>query len=176
MNPDPKVLQFALAPVSGRAQQLALPLLVYNQIFPDGTPEVRADHAEKLIARHHWHPAWRWGVYDFVHFHSTAHELLVVYRGTGHLRFGGGAGVLLDVSAGDAVVIPAGGAHQNLGSSKDFHVVGAYPRGQKADLIRADSPEAGPAQERLANVPLPIEDPFFGNDGPLIKLWDPRHT
>ncbi len=173
MNLHPQVLQFALQSVARGMPPLPLPLLVYRQIFPDRSPEDLASTVEKHIAKLRWDPAWRWGVYDFLHFHSTAHELLVVFRGSASLRFGGGEDVNLQATAGDAVVIPAGGGHHNLGSTSDFQVVGAYPRGQKADLVKATPPEVVAAQKRALSVPLPEADPFFGKDGPLLNVWPP---
>jgi uncharacterized protein YjlB len=110
-------------------------------------------------------------VYDFAHYHSTAHEVLGVYRGRASLRLGDSAGATLVVEAGDMLVLPAGTAHQNLGSSSDFHVVGGYPEGQRADLLRGDPAERPAADERIKRVPLPHADPIGGTDGPLVKDW-----
>ena len=45
------------------------------------------------------------------------------------VRLGGDGGVVLDVKAGDALLLPAGVGHQNLGASADLLVIGAYPKG-----------------------------------------------
>jgi len=43
-------------------------------------------------------------------------------------------GIIAQIQAGDAVVIPAGVVHQNLGSSSVLGVVGAHPEGQVWDM------------------------------------------
>lgn len=152
-----------------------LPLVVYKRAIDlrGGDP---ASIIEALFTRHAWPAAWRWGVYDFPHYHSTAHEVLGVYRGSASVRFGHTTGATLVLEPGDAVVIPAGVGHQNLGSSRDFHVVGAYPDGQKPDLLRGAAGERPAADEAIASVPLPADDPVFGRIGPLFKHWSLHRT
>lgn len=143
-----------------------LPLLVYAGAVP-----ADAGAIEALFRRNGWRPAWRYGVYPFPHYHSTAHEVLGVYRGSARIRLGHDAGEVFEVRAGDVIVIPAGVGHQNLGSSPDFHVVGGYPDGQSADLLRGEPGERPAADGRIAAVPLPSGDPVFGPDGPLAREW-----
>ena len=136
--------------------------------------EEAAELIEALYARNDWRAAWRYGVYPFPHYHSTAHEVLGVYRGHALIRLGHTVGISAHVEAGDVIVIPAGVGHQNLGSSPDFHVVGGYPIGQSADLLRGN---------RASDRPLTIEFSLFpsqrlirwkGVSGPLVKLWGAR--
>ena len=47
---------------------------------------------------------------------------------------GGDGGLTTELGKGDVVVIPAGVAHKNLGSSADFACVGAYPDGRSYDM------------------------------------------
>jgi uncharacterized protein YjlB len=121
--------------------------------------------------KHGWRAAWRWGVYDFPHYHSTAHEVLGVYRGHATIRLGGDVGVTVVAEKGDVLILPAGTGHQNLGASADFHVVGGYPKGQSADLLRGEKGERPAADERIARVTLPSGDPLGGLDGPLARYW-----
>jgi uncharacterized protein YjlB len=79
--------------------------------------------------------------------------------------------VVLSVSAGDVVVIPAGVAHKNLGASRDFRVVGAYPLGQRWDMCYGEPGERPRADENIARVALPGADPVYGTTGPLIEHW-----
>lgn len=56
-----------------------------------------------------------------------------IYQGESTLLLGCGTndttgGVILDVSAGDVIVIPAGTAHCSLQSSVNYRYVGVYPK------------------------------------------------
>ncbi|MGD9317724.1 MAG: hypothetical protein PVG56_12880 [Anaerolineae bacterium] len=72
---------------------------------------------------------------------------------------------------GDVLIIPTGVAHKNLGSSPDFGVVGAYPRGQRPDMNYGRPGERLQADERIAGVPLPQADPVFGGGGLCMDHW-----
>ncbi|HXO96731.1 MAG TPA: hypothetical protein VN857_09120, partial [Chthoniobacterales bacterium] len=75
------------------------------------------------------------------------------------------------VRAGDVIVIPAGVGHKNLGASDDFGVVGAYPGGRHWDLLTGKPGERPKADQNIAALPLPDNDPVYGPDGPLRKIW-----
>jgi uncharacterized protein YjlB len=61
--------------------------------------------------------------------------------------------------------------HRNLGSSRDFLVVGAYPEGQSWDLRTGEPDERPEVLENISKVPLPETDPVFGDEGPLHEHW-----
>lgn len=147
-----------------------LPVLLYRQIPLEGTD--RAAALERLFADNAWPPQWRYGVYDYHHYHPNAHEALGVARGQARLRLGGEQGQDVAVTAGDVVVLPAGTGHRNLESSADFLVVGAYPPDQQ-DFItqRADPAAHARSVELIAQVPLPTSDPVSGREGALPTLW-----
>lgn len=168
---EPSVLHFQFNPAGSIPNNPRLPVLVYKGAFGQVPDPKRAETIEKHIVQHGWQPAWRWGVYDFAHYHSTAHEFLGVFRGRASLRLGHDSGITLVVEAGDVLVLPAGTGHQNLGSSDDFEVVGAYPNGQHADLIRAEQSDRLGAEQRIAKVPLPAGDPISGRTGALVQYW-----
>jgi uncharacterized protein YjlB len=167
----PDVLRFTFTESGAFPNNPQLPLVVYRQVIRANRGEELAAEIEKTVKEHAWTPAWRWGIHDFPHYHSTTHEFLGVFSGTATVRLGHENGVTLIVEPGDVIVIPAGVAHQNLKSSSDFQVVGAYPRGQSADLLRGDPGERPDADERIARVPLPVLDPLYGYAGPLVELW-----
>jgi uncharacterized protein YjlB len=125
---------------------------------------------EELFAGHGWLGAWRDGIFSFHHFHSTAHEVLGMARGTVEVILGGPKGCRLGLTAGDVVVLPAGTGHCNVGSSADLLVVGAYPNGVRWDLRRGDPSERDEVLANIARVPLPVQDPVRGPDGPLVEL------
>jgi uncharacterized protein YjlB len=97
--------------------------------------------------------------------------VLGVYSGAATLRLGGEPGKDVEVHAGDVIVIPAGVAHQNIGASNDFGVVGAYPEGRKWDLLRGLPGERPKADHNIAALPMPENDPIYGLEGPLPKIW-----
>ncbi|HKJ88145.1 MAG TPA: cupin, partial [Gammaproteobacteria bacterium] len=86
----------------------ALPLLIYRCAFP--TPE--PDAIEAVFAANGWPPAWRFGVFGYHHYHSTAHEALGCFTGSARIQFGGPEGPVLQAGAGDVVILPAGTAHK----------------------------------------------------------------
>ncbi len=147
-----------------------LPLIVYREAvsLPARDP---AAGFEALFAQHHWPPAWRYGVFAYHHYHSTAHEVLGIFRGHATVQFGGEQGVALSVRAGDVVVIPAGVAHKNLECSRDFCAVGAYPSGQQPDQCTGKPGERPGADANIARVPLPSTDPVYGAKGALMAQW-----
>jgi uncharacterized protein YjlB len=130
-----------------------------------------ASSLEKRFAKNGWTDSWRNGIYTFHHYHSTSHEVLGIYRGSATVRLGGEQGQDFILEAGDVVVIPAGVGHKNLGSSPRFGVVGAYPKGRQCDLLRGRPGERPQADHNIAAIPLPHEDPIYGHDGPLTRLW-----
>jgi uncharacterized protein YjlB len=146
-----------------------LPLLLYRSaIGPDAaTPEAM----ESLFRQNGWPPQWRSGIFDYHHYHSTAHECLGIARGNAKVMLGGPEGREFNIAAGDVIVIPAGVAHRRLSASADFVVVGAYPPGQDWDLLTGKPGERPKADENISRVPLPETDPVTGGKGPLVEQW-----
>jgi uncharacterized protein YjlB len=147
-----------------------LPVLLYRQAFTNRAGD-RASLIEQRFAENNWTNSWRNGVYSFAHYHSATHEVLGVYAGSATLRVGGEHGKNVDVHAGDVIVIPAGVAHQNIGASDDFAVVGAYPDGREWDLLRGRPGERPKADQNIAALPIPDNDPIYGAEGPLRQIW-----
>jgi uncharacterized protein YjlB len=127
---------------------------------------------EERFAANGWTDSWRNGIYPFHHYHSTSHEVLGIYRGSVTVRLGGEHGQDFDVEAGDVIVIPAGVGHKNLGATQHLGVVGAYPGGRQCDLLRGRPGERPQADKSIAAIPMPNEDPLFGSDGPLRRIWE----
>jgi uncharacterized protein YjlB len=148
-----------------------LPLIHYHS--PVGVPDA-GDPAvvfEELFKRNGWGESWRNGVYDYVHYHSSTHEVLGIARGEASVRFGGDKGKIFELHAGDVVILPAGTGHQCLSASKDLLVIGAYPPGAKYDKCTGLPQERQRALQSIPNVPLPAKDPVYGADGPLLDAW-----
>jgi uncharacterized protein YjlB len=146
-----------------------LPLLFYTGAFD--ADAVSPELIEDTFHANEWDNGWRASVFPFPHYHAEAHEALGCFIGSATLRLGGTKGIEQNVQPGDVVVIPAGVGHENLESTSDFTMVGAYPPGQSPDLQRGEPSERPWALESMAKVPLPIADPIYGKDGPLMKVW-----
>jgi uncharacterized protein YjlB len=145
-----------------------LPVLIYHAALDVSGPDP-ASRFEQIFARNGWPPQWRNGIYDFHHYHSTAHEVLGIAGGDGQIVLGGPGGHELTVNAGDILVLPAGTGHCRLQCSPDFKVVGAYPPRQSWDICRSAPSQA--ERERMRTLPFPNSDPLSGATGALTKLW-----
>lgn len=145
------------------------PVLVYRAVLANGGDLAAA--FEQLFESNGWTGSWRNGLYRTHHYHSTAHEVLGVYRGTVSIRLGGPTGPLVELRAGDVAILPAGVAHKNENQSDDFAVVGAYPSGTSADLQYGKPGERPSTDGNIAKVPLPKRDPVAGATGALLRLW-----
>ena len=147
-----------------------LELCILKQTFsPDADDLVEL--IEQCFQKNGWPPAWRNGLYDIHHYHSTAHEALGVYSGWVQACFGGPGGIIQTAVAGDVIIIPAGVSHKNMKQSAGFRVVGAYPEGQPLNM-RYGRPEERPqVDEEIKQVVMPQSDPVHGPDGPLMKIW-----
>ena len=106
-----------------------LPVVHYEHAMQISNEEEGALMIEKLLEEHAWHHSWRNGIYDYHHFHSTAHEVLVCYSGQARVVLGGESGVVLTFKTGDCLLLPAGTAHKCLEATSDFQCIGAYPPG-----------------------------------------------
>jgi uncharacterized protein YjlB len=152
-----------------------MPFLVYK-----GAVDVANGHPEKtiegLFGANGWGAMWRNGVYDYLHYHATVHEVLGVARGHARVRFGGDRGKELEISAGDVAILPAGTGHQCLSASRDFSVVGAYPPGPPVQITRATPENHAKALKTIPEVKIPKTDPVRGVDGPLVRLWKNRRA
>ena len=145
----------------------SLKLIVYDKAITTGTGDPAAAF-EALFGRHGWGGSWRNGIFPFHHYHSTAHEVLGIAKGAAEVRFGGEGGTTLHVTAGDAVLIPAGVGHKRLSATPDLLVIGAYPGGQWADLMREGAEDKAGIRARIAAVKLPAADPV---GGPMREVW-----
>ncbi len=145
-----------------------LPVLHYPAAISSDTVDL-ATTMEKRFERHGWPPQWRNGIYNFDHYHSKGHEVLGIAVGNAELVLGGDGGRPITVEARDVLLLPAGTGHRCLSHSSAFLVVGAYPPGQAADIVR-DAPIAAMRQS-IARLPFPLSDPVFGREGPMLRLW-----
>jgi len=169
VSADVEPLTFVFAD-DGLVPNNPMPLLVYKRAI-----DVASNHPEstieELFGANGWGAMWRNGVYDYLHYHATVHEVLGIARGNAIVRFGGDGGTEIAVAAGDVAILPAGTGHQCLSASRDFSVVGAYPPGPKMQITRPTPENHRKALETIPRVRLPETDPVRGADGPLVRLW-----
>jgi uncharacterized protein YjlB len=169
VNADIEPLTFVFAD-DGLVPNSPLPFLVYKGAVgvANGQPEKTI---EGLFGANGWGAMWRNGVYDYVHYHATVHEVLGVARGRARVRFGGDRGEALEIAAGDVAILPAGTGHQLIWASEDFCVVGAYPPGPSMQVTRPTPENHAKALTTIPLVAVPKTDPVRGADGPLVRLW-----
>jgi uncharacterized protein YjlB len=167
---EPRTIVFA---DDGLVPNNAMPFLVYKGVV-DVANDAPERTMEDLFGTNGWSDMWRDGIFDYLHYHATVHEVLGVARGTAKVRFGGDSGQVLDLAPGDVAILPAGTGHQRMAASSDFCVVGAYPPGPKMQVTRPTPENYAKAMDTIPLVPLPPTDPVLGADGPLLRLWNAR--
>ena len=164
-----QILRFA---DDGTFPNSRFPVLLYRAVAPVEAGAAAPEAFEALFRGNGWGSAsWRNGLFGIHHYHSTAHEVLGVYGGTVRIQLGGPQGSPVDVRAGDVVVIPAGVAHKNLGASREFRVVGAYPAGTSPDMNYGERGERPGTDRNIARIAFPSADPVGGSRGELMASW-----
>ncbi|KAG8406567.1 hypothetical protein J3459_018651 [Metarhizium acridum] len=85
-----------------------------------------------------------------------------------------GTGVDVEVQRGDVIVLPAGTAHSSIESTPDYFYIGVYPRRHPWWVNEHGQNPATHFRSTIRAVEMPEEDPVYGKDGPLLKLWHPQ--
>jgi uncharacterized protein YjlB len=165
---DARCESFMLAPNGWVPNNTRLPVLLWHGAIDRREQDI-AGRFETLFTQNGWPPQWRDGVFDYHHFHSTAHEVLGVASGDAELIIGGPKGRVIAVRAGDALLLPAGTGHCLLTAGRRFQVVGAYPPGQQWDIRREALSDA--ERRSMEALPFPTSDPIGGEDGALMRSW-----
>lgn len=144
-----------------------LPVILYHHALVPSSD--MTDVTEAQFEKNNWPPQWVASIFNYHHYHSTAHEVLGCVSGTAKVMLGGPGGEIVTLNAGDVALLPTGTGHCNQGSSDDFQVVGAYPPGQQWDICR-EAPTASMIQ-RMRHLPFPESDPVQGKNGALTQKW-----
>ena len=143
-----------------------LPVLFYKGAFRENPSAF-----EETFNENGWTNSWTGGVFDYHHYHSNTHEVLGVKSGTAEIRLGGEEGETVTVEPGDVAVLPAGTGHKKLDAGSGFQVVGAYPGGLSPNKKLGEPGDRPYALEQIAAVPVPEQDPVYGERGPLTEEW-----
>lgn len=137
----------------------SLPVRLYRGVVQGDDLAVEI---ESLFSSNGWRGVWRNGIFDYHHFHATAHEVLGCARGLVDVLLGGPNGETVTLKPGDIALLPAGTSHKNIGHSSDYLIIGAYPPGQSPDMEYGDEARYDRMVERIARVALPERDPVSG--------------
>jgi len=154
-----------------------LPVILYRNALETGAQGSRsvpdgdrlAEAFEATFARNGWPPKWRNSIFDYHHFHASAHEVLGIAAGAAEVIVGGPGGRVVHLDAGDVILLPAGTGHCLESSSGPLMVIGAYPPGQQWDIRREALTEA--ERDAMEALPFPHSDPVLGTQGPLMQNW-----
>jgi uncharacterized protein YjlB len=137
-------------------------VLIRRALAPNASDNAR--RFRETFKRNGWTGIWTDTIYDYTHFHSNAHEVLGIAEGNVTLLLGGEEGRRVRLKAGDTLAIPAGVGHRRMVDDTGLKVIGAYPRGQSHYTMKRKG-------RTVPRVKLPETDPFYGEDGPLMRWW-----
>ena len=169
VNTNPEIMALKLELNHNFPNNAKWEVLLYKQVFD--MKKANVDLIEETLSENNWRNSWRNGIYSFQHYHSTAHEVLVVYSGWAEVQLGGPGNQTLKIEAGDLIVLPAGTAHKKIDSGNGFAVLGAYPDNQSWDMNEGKPEELEGALKNIELVKLPTLDPVFGKNGLLFTYW-----
>jgi uncharacterized protein YjlB len=147
-----------------------LPVLIYRNVLklPALFP---ATFVRLLFRKNNWFNAWDYGIFEYHHYHSIAHEVLGIYRGSANLQLGGKKGIVIEARKNDVIIIPAGVAHKNLDKETQLKCIGAYPDGSDYDINYGHPGERPQTDRNIRKIPKPELDPVFGKKGGILKFW-----
>jgi uncharacterized protein YjlB len=145
-----------------------LPVLIYKNALK----YTEAIDFEFCFNQNGWSNNWTDIILPYDHFHSNTHEVLGLKSGHAQLMLGGKNGKIIQVDAGDVLIIPAGVGHHSIDNSLDYQFVGGYPNAADWNLkIRLIDEDCASIIEEIAQIPIPATDPVYGVDGPLFAYW-----
>ena len=111
-------------------------------------------------------------MYSQSHFHSTSHEVLVIFRGQALICLGGEDNpgrIETEVKEGDVIVMPAGVAHRLLDDhGSGFQMIGSYARGFNWDMCYGKAGEEKQVRN-IAKLDWFKRDPIYDDLGPVLS-------
>ena len=146
-----------------------LPVIVYKHVI-DLTDA--SDWLGTRFKQNNWLNNWRDIILPYDHFHSNTHEVIGLGFGEVQLTIGGSKGIVLTITAGDVIIIPAGVGHYSISEHTNYRFVGGYPNGNNWDIKTGlEEEERTTILTTIANVQIPKTDPVYGFDGALFERW-----
>lgn len=145
-----------------------LPVIVYRGACEEEDIE---NWLFSTFQANNWTNNWKDIILRYDHFHSNTHEVLGLAKGTAKLMIGGKNGKILEFSAGDVIVMPAGVGHFSVSDNDDYLFVGGYPNGATWDLLTGTEPNRETILSKIKSLPFPENDPLFGKMGQLHDSW-----
>lgn len=168
---QPQTIISEIIPENGYfPNNVVYPLLIYK-IALNLENEKSPESIQRLLKDNGWYQSWVDNIYDYHHYHSNTHEVLVIYNGEGVVQIGGENGKIYDIEKGDVIIFPAGLAHKSISLSNNFKCVGAYPLDIDYDMNYGKAEEHPQVDINIKHVPLPAQDPIFGKNGLLFDYW-----
>jgi uncharacterized protein YjlB len=127
--PDPET--YYLTSSTQHVPNSILPVLIYRSCL---TTSLTPLSVCSTIEPNAWQKGGIFKHYGAHHYHSVTHECYAVFKGGSKLLLGRGPldaatehDLVVEVEAGDAIVLPAGVAHCSLESWGEYEYVGLYP-------------------------------------------------
>ncbi len=126
INQQAKIESFLIKDNTQFPNNNNLHVLIYRQVIllPQNK---KAESVKNIFEQNNWSNSWDNGIYNFQHYHSNTHEVLGICNGDVSVQLGGVDGIVISLSEGDVIIIPAGVAHRNVEEKEGFSCVGAIP-------------------------------------------------
>ncbi|KAJ5539349.1 hypothetical protein N7513_007681 [Penicillium frequentans] len=169
------------------------PVLAYRNALTDITLESALAAFEQSEWKKGGH--WKIGKEKLAatpHYHAATHEAHTVLHGRATYLLGKSSldpetdtkgdpiGLHFTVSAGDVFVFPAGVTHFVIDTEDDYEILGFYSLNAQNSI---DEPydmeyaldsveETDEKRKKCELVPVPVHDPIYGKEGPMIQIWN----
>jgi uncharacterized protein YjlB len=131
--------------------------------------DVGNDHPEKtiegLFGANGWGDMWRNGIYDYLHYHATVHEVLGVARGHARVRFGGDKGKELEIAPATSPSCPPAPGINAFRPATISAWSAPIRRDPKMQITRPTPENHAKALKTIPQVKLPKTDPVMGATG-----------
>ncbi|CAB9520595.1 Cupin domain [Seminavis robusta] len=136
------------------------PVMMAKDAFRGSDQEAR-----HLLQQAAWTSPWKWGIFPYHHYHSTAWELLLCVQGQADILLGGDVtGTMVTIHKGDVMLIPPGVVHKQMREQGGFALLGSYPKEGCSGPV--DTVTKKPNQQERQNI-LDCVAPTFS---PILEI------